>query len=231
MTRKTLLIAVLAALPALAQTTTNRLRSIVAYGEATVSVRPDMARVNVGVVTTDKSATDAAAKNADAAAAVIAALRQAIGQNADVRTISYNVSPTYQYPQGGGQPILTGFQVTNVVQAVVNNTAQVGSLVDAAIGAGANRIDGITFGLRDDSTTRSQALRNAAQQARQKADTIAAGLGVRTGAVILAEEGYQVVPVATNTRTGVAATAATTPVEPGNIDVKATVTLQLEIAQ
>jgi uncharacterized protein YggE len=230
MTRKTLLIAMLAALPALSQTTTARVRSIVAYGEGTVSVRPDMAKVNVGVITADKSATDAAGKNAEQATAVINAVKQVLGSNAEVRTISYNVGPTYTYAPGGGAPTLTGFQVTNIVQATVPNTTQIGQVVDAAIQAGANRIDGISFGLKDDASARAQALRAAAQQARQKADTIAAGLSVRVGGVIMASEGYQYVPVAAE-RSGVNATSVATPVEAGTLDIRATVTLQLEISQ
>lgn len=229
MIRKLMFLAALAALPMLAQTAGRR-GYIAAYGEASVSVKPDMARVNLGVLTTATSATDAAAKNADQAAAVIAALRSVLGANAEIRTITYSVGPTYQYPPGGGQPVLTGFQVTNVVQVTVNDTALIGRVIDAGIQAGANRIDGISFGLKDEDPVRAQALRAAAQKARQKADNIAGGLGVRTGAVIAADEGYQTERVAPATeRASLAAT--TTPIETGSMTIRATVTLQLEVVQ
>jgi len=229
MIRKLMFLAALAALPMLAQTTARR-GYIAAYGEASVSVRPDMATVNLGVLTTAQSATDAAAKNADQAAAVIAALRTVLGAGAEIRTVNYSVGPTYQYPPGGGQPVLTGFQVTNIVQATINDTALIGRVIDAGITAGANRIDGISFGLKDEDPVRAQALRAAAQKARQKADSIAGGLGVRTGAVIAADEGYQSSRVATTTeRVGLA--AAATPIETGTMTVRATVTLQLEVVQ
>ncbi len=227
MIRKSLLLATLVALPVLAQTTPRR-GYVAAYGEASVSVRPDMARVNLGVLTQAQSATDAAARNAESAAAVIAAIRGVLGASAEVRTISYNVGPTYSY-QTGGQPTLTGFQVTNVVQAVINDTNLIGRVIDAGIQAGANRVDGIGFGLKEEEPVRAQALRTAAQKARQKAESIAAGLGVRLGSVIAADEGYQISRSTNLERSAAPAASTATPVESGTMDVRATVTLQLEV--
>jgi uncharacterized protein YggE len=75
----------LAFMPATAQTVR---RSVRATGEGSVSVRPDAARVSVAVVKQAATAADAASQNASAASAVLAAVRQLLGQNADVRTSS-----------------------------------------------------------------------------------------------------------------------------------------------
>ncbi|MBC7924695.1 MAG: SIMPL domain-containing protein [Bryobacteraceae bacterium] len=216
------------ALPAVAQTTARR-GYIAAYGEASISIRPDQARVNVGVLTQAPTATDAAAKNADQVASVIASLRSVLGAGADIRTINYSLGPTYQYASGGGQPMLTGFQANNVVQATIGDTTIIGRVIDAAIQGGATRVDGIQFGLKDEDPIRRDVLRNAAQKARQKADTIAAGLGVRTGAVIAADEGYQAQRVGGGDRSTAPGAAAVTPVETGTLEIRGTVTLQLEV--
>lgn len=220
--------ALLLATTAVAQTLPPRRAFVRAYGEASVSVRPDVARVSVGVLTQDRTASDAATKNAEQAAAVIAALRALLGPTAEIRTVSYTLGPVYHYPPGG-QAQLTGFNANNIVEAVIGDLSLIGRVIDAAIQAGANRVESLRLGLKDEDPVRAQALRLAGQKARAKAEAIAGGAGVRLGPVISAEEGYQVRPVGTTERVGVA--AATTPVEPGLLDVRATVTLEFEIAQ
>src|SRR4051794_27054595 len=151
--------------PISAQTTSSR-GVISAIGDATVAVRPDMARVSVGVVTQSANANDAASRNADAAAAVIAAVRSVLGPSSDVRTVNYSLAPNYQYAPSGGQPTLTGFSATNIVQATINDLGLIGRVIDAGIQAGANRVDSLQLGLKDEDTARAQALRAAAQKAR-----------------------------------------------------------------
>lgn len=184
----------------------------------------------MGVTTQDRTASEAATRNAEQAAAVIAALRGLLGATAEIRTISYSLGPVYQYPPGG-QAQLVGFNANNVVEATVTDLALIGRVIDAAIQAGANRVESLRMGLKDEDPTKAQALRLAGQKARAKAEAIAGGAGVRVGALISAEEGYQIRTVGPTDRVGIAAPAAPTPVEPGTLDVRATVTLEFEVAQ
>src|SRR5438094_309397 len=77
-----------------------------AIGEATVSVKPDEAKVQFSVVTQAATAQDAADRNASQVTAVLAALRSVLGPNADLKTLSYSLNPNYNNPPGGGQPML-----------------------------------------------------------------------------------------------------------------------------
>ena len=219
----------LMAMSAVGQTTVAPRRVVRAFGESSVSARPDVARIAAGVTTQAPTASEAASRNAEQSAAVIAALRSALGPNADIRTINYSLGPTYVYPPGGGQPQLTGFTANNIVEAVISDLSVIGRVIDTAISAGANRIESLRMGLKDEDTPRLQALRQAAQKARQKAEAIATGLNVRLGNVAGAQEGYSVTPL--NVPAERMATATTTPVEPGTVDVRATVTLDLEVLQ
>jgi uncharacterized protein len=226
--RQILIAASLAALPLVAQTTTQPRNHVRAIGEASVSVRPDMARVSLGVTTEATTAADAAARNADLAAAVIAALRNLLGPNAEIRTISYTLSPVYTYPPGGGQPTLRGFQASNIVEAVIGDLSIIGRVIDAAISAGANRVDSLRLGIKDEDPVKAQALRLAGQKARAKAEAIAQGVNVRLGNVLAAEESYVTVyPPAGRIDAGATPTAAT-PVETGTLEIRATVTLDIE---
>jgi uncharacterized protein YggE len=215
-------------LPASAQTVR---RSVRASGEGSVSIRPDAASVIVSVVKQAATAADAASQNATVAAAVIAAIRQVLGQSADVKTTSYTLNAVYTYPRDGSPAQVTGFVATNTIEAVATDPGIAGRLIDTAIGAGATRVDGVRLFLKDEETSRTQALRVAAQRARTKADSIALGLGVRLGQVLNAQEGTvsSIIPV-NRIDVGGAAATAPTPVETGTLEVRATVTVDIEIA-
>ena len=222
---------VLAAVPAPAQVAASTRRLIRAVGEGKASGKPDQAQVDFAIVTQAATAQDAAAQNANQTTAVLTQLRQLLGANADIKTLNYSLAPVYNYPRDGSPATLTGFNANNTVEATVGDLTLPGKIIDTAIQAGANRVDGLRFSLTDDQPLRSLALRSASLQARSHAEAIALGLGVRLGAVIAAAEGYSasIVPMG---RIALASSASSpTPVQPGNIDVTATVTLEIEIAQ
>jgi len=211
-----------------AQTTVQRRPLIRAAGEGVVSVRPDQAKVSFAVVTEAATAAEAAAANATQTTKLIEALRSVLGPNAEIRTASYSLSPKYVYPRDGGTPTLTGFTAQNTLDAVIGDLAKIGATIDAGIRGGANRVDSFQLMLKDDSAARAQALKAAGQKARADAEAIASGLGVRVGAVLSADEGYGIRPLAADVKT-FAATAAQTPVETGTLEVRATVTVEFEL--
>ena len=222
---------ILAVTPMLAQTTVLPRRLIRSVGQGTASGKPDQAQVDLAVVTQAATAQDAAAQNANQTTAVLNQLKQLLGANADIKTLNYSLSPVYVYPRDGSPATLTGFTANNTVEATVGDLNLAGKIIDTAIQAGANRVDGLRFSIKDDQPLRIQALRSASLQARSHADAIALGLGVRLGAVIAAAEGYSSGIVSADRVSLTAGAAAPTPVQPGSIDVTAAVTLELEISQ
>ena len=226
---KPLSLVILLAVPVLAQTTTTPRRGhIRAYGEATVAVKPDMAQLNVSIVTEAATAQEASESNATRSTAVFEKLRSVVGSAGEIRTLYYNVTPKYNYRDSVA--ILTGFTATNTVEVTVNDLNLTGRLIDTAVQAGANRIDSLRLMLKDEEPVRAQALRLAGQKARVKAEAIALGVGARVGPLISAEEGVSVSPIPYgDARTGAAAaTAATTPVVTGTLEVRATITVNYE---
>jgi uncharacterized protein YggE len=215
------------ALPALLLAQTAPMRRVVrAYGEGSVSLRPDYARVSVSVVTQARTAQEAAAENAARAQTVIDQLRSALGSGAEIRTASYSLTPNYSSPGPGQQPVLVGFTAINVVEVGIADVNATGRIIDTAISAGASRVDGLRLTIKDEEPPRAQALRLAGQKARARAEAIAAGLNVRLGQVLTAEEGVSYRPIPVDIRT---TAPTTTPVETGTLDVHATVTLEIEI--
>jgi uncharacterized protein YggE len=85
--------------------------------------------------------------------------------------------------------------------------------------------------LKDEQAARTQALREAALKARAKADALASALGLKIQRVLFVEESAQSAPIPIYARAAMEASVAQTPVEPGTIDVRATVTLTVEVTQ
>jgi uncharacterized protein YggE len=195
-------------------------------GNGTVSFQPDQVTVSVGVTTQAATAQEAGDTNATQTNAVLAALRSLIGNNGTIRTLGYSLSPIYRNNTGGVSTIV-GYTANNTVAATIANISMAGRLIDAAIQAGATNVQGLQFSLKDSNPARAQALREATLEAKRNAEAIAGGLGLRLGNVSVAEQGSTVTPV--NSR--VAGTAASTPIEPGNVDVSATVSLEIELIQ
>lgn len=219
---------------ALAQETSNvnSRPSIRVTGEATVKVSPDQAQIDIGVVTQAQNAQAAASQNAQKLDATIAALRKALGSDAEIKTISYSVSPNYRYPREGGQPTITGYTASNIVQVKINDLTKVGQVIDTATQTGANTINSLRFTLKDEQATRALALREAAMKARAKAEALASALNLKIQRVLHVEEGGQVsAPVYYAKAEMARAADVQTPIETGTIDVQATITLTVEVSQ
>jgi uncharacterized protein YggE len=211
-----------------AQPSQSAQRLIGASGQASISVKPDQAKVDIGVITRAATAQDAATQNAMQVDSVLAQLRTVLGSMADLKTIGYSLSPNYQYPQGA-PPVLTGYTASNTVEVTMNDLSLIGRTIDAASQAGANNVQGLRFALQDQEPSRQQALVLAAKQAKAHAQAIASGLGANLGAVVSAQEGGGVIlPVLAAATPGA---ATTTPIETGVIQIQATVAIQVELIQ
>jgi uncharacterized protein YggE len=217
-------------LPIAAQDVANKLPpSIQTSGEAVITAKPDRAQIDIGVVTQADNSQNAASKNATQLGAVLAQLKQLLGTGADVKTISYSLSPNYRYPTGGGEPTITGYTATNVVRVTLDDLTQVGKVIDTATGSGANRIQSLQFTLKNRETVEAQALTEAARNARKKADTLAAALGVNILRILSVSESSPIV-VPVRSVAYARAEATSTPIESGTIEVQATVSLSVEIS-
>jgi len=203
-----------------------------ATGEA--QTPPDRAWADFGVETEAATAGQAADQNARKMEAVIAALVRAGVSRENVRTSDFNVFPVHEpMREGMVEPRIRGYRASNVVTAQTDEVRRVGPLVDAALAAGANRIQGVRFGMRDPDRARDVALRDALRRARAEAAVLAEGMGVQLGRVLDVSTSIapqMPFPVAYRVQPQMAdASMASTPIEPGQQTVNATVTVIFEI--
>jgi len=173
------------------QGTEPQAKTLSLSGSGSASATADEATVTLGAQTEDMSASDAIGANADLMDAIIAAIKaQGITED-DIQTVSYNVYPRYDWTEGG--QVFRGYMVTNLVQVTISDLDKVGSVIDAAAEAGANRIDGVSFQLSDAEMEelKLNAYVAAIEDAEAKAEVIAETLGITiTGVQSVSESSY-----------------------------------------
>jgi len=145
-------------------------------GESTVEVAPNRVDINVAVVTEGTDVKTAQAQNAKMAEKLIAALNNAGIKQQSIITSGYNIQPNYDYA-GDGQPQLIGYRVVNEVKITVEDTGTAGSIIDTAVQNGANEVRGLSFYATGNNEQKIAALRQAVENARQKAEVLAGALG------------------------------------------------------
>lgn len=168
-------------------------RSITVQGQGTVSARPDLVTLSLGVQTTGATAMEAISLNSEQMSGVVAAIQGYGIADEDVQTSGINLYPVYEdrsLVQQGEQRQIVGYRATNSVIVTVHDIPIAGSLLDAAIIAGANQVSGLQFGLSDTEAIVTDALIAAVENARAKAQTIADTLGVKLGAALVVNEEY-----------------------------------------
>jgi uncharacterized protein YggE len=159
-------------------------------GTGRSNVVPDRFTFNVGVQTVANTVDDAVSQNNKRVAAVIAALKGAGAQDADLQTSNFNIYPQQDY-QEGRLPRILGYQVTNNVTVRSSKIADAGRLLGVAINAGVNTSSGINFEVADPARGRDQGLRTAFDDARAKAALLAQAAGRTLGRTIYISEGVQ----------------------------------------
>jgi hypothetical protein len=229
------LVVLFAASPALAQNP-NPEPMLSVQGNGEVRVTPDVALVRLGIAVQDETASQVQQEANRVASAVIdAVLGEGIAER-QVQTARLQLSPIYgrQEPGDNDTPRIVGYRASNTVTIRVEDLTRVGAVVDAALGAGANQLEGIGFGLDDDQAAREDALRAAVEEARSKAQVMAVALGVELDGILAINEGGIFIqePAMAMMESRMAVQAdMSTPVAAGEVTVRANVSIQYRIAQ
>ncbi|MDH5362647.1 MAG: SIMPL domain-containing protein [Aigarchaeota archaeon] len=189
-------------------------------GSGTWTTKPDQATINVGVVTQASTASEALSQNSVIMNEVIASLLAAGVPEDKIKTSGFSIYPIYSDYKEQQISQIVAYRVNNMVSATTENLEIVGELIDKAVAAGANEIHGVYFGLSEEGmkSIRNQAISKAVADAREKADLIASGLNVQIlGVLTVTEQGSYYPPIIY--RGAEFAQDASTPVQPGTLDV------------
>lgn len=207
---------------------------IVVTGFGTVSVNPDQAKISLGVLTIAPTAGEAQKENASRANRIMSALVAAGVPKDKITTENYSIWPEYSYPkpEENKAPSIVAYRVSNTILVTLDNITSVGKIVDTAVAAGANQVESIQFLKRETGEVQREALQKACQEARLKADAIAQSLGVQIAGVQSVQESSSVTPppiVYQGAKMAGGAGSAPTPIEPGELQVTASVSVVFRI--
>lgn len=211
------------------QPTQRTVPSIRVHGQATVTVAPDQAQLDISVITQAATAEAASDENASRANRLIQRLHAAL-PSASVKSISFSVNPNFRYPRAGGTPEIAGYTANNTVRLLLDNLSKLPAVINTAVQSGATSINRLDFTIKDEGPARARALAEAARQAQSGAEALAAALHLRLGTLLSVEEGQPIVisPPAEITFQKLQSTRLT-PISPGTINVHADVNLTYAI--
>ncbi|MDA1184747.1 MAG: SIMPL domain-containing protein [Acidobacteria bacterium] len=232
----TLLLALLGAATATgAQTPVGGPGVIVATGESIITVAPDQALAMVSVDTRDSRGPEARRLGAVAMTSMRAALA-ATGLAADaVQTAGFALHPEYDYTNDRQR--ITGFVVSNRLQVRIDDVMKVADVLDAVAGlplpsSSTVTIADLRFDLKDRAGVERQALRQAVQDSTERATAMALGAGQTLGRVLRIDEGRAPDAMRFGEQVMMARaadTAIATPISPSDMEIRAQVTLTVEI--
>lgn len=174
---------------------TDNVRRIAVNGSGQAFGTPDVAYIQLGVNTLDRDSAKAVADNTQAMNAVIEAVKASGVEDKDIQTVAYNMWVEQEYDKDGIPTGVTRLHIDNQVRITLREPANTGAVITAALEAGANTVNSISFGVLDTTALQKQAREAAIAQAKERAEQLAAGFGAKVGALRMVSE-YSSMPVA-----------------------------------
>lgn len=209
---------------------------ITVTGQGHVSVAPDMATESFTIATNADSAAAATSDNNSRYERFLTAIKALGVPASDIRTTGFNVSytppPQSQPPNLNGYQQRYGYFVNRSVEVTLHKLALVGKAVDAAVASGVTDVGSVNFSISDRRTQFQRALRDAVEDARIQAQSMASAAGLHLSRIKSMGQGYPSVvqPVMAADMYKMAAPAPVPPtnIQPSSVDVNATVTVTYE---
>jgi uncharacterized protein len=232
----TVIIAAAAVVPAAAQgtgapATLAERPVIVTMGEGIVKTTADRAWVSISAESRARSPREAQRANADAMTAVLGRLKGAGVQADAIRTSGYDLQPEFDFVNG--KQTLRDYVARNSLEVRADDVGKVGEILDLAVGSGATSVTGVRFDLKDRGAAEREALKRAVADARGRAEAAASGAGLAIDRVLRIEEQRGFVqeprPMMMKREAAMVADSAETPITPGELDVRAMVTMTSSI--
>lgn len=209
-------------------TTTN---TVSFSGEGKVVTKPDIAKVQLSIVTealTSKVAQDDNSKKSKAVTDYLQ--KQGLGEK-DIKTTGYSIYPQYKYPQYGGRPTITGYQVNQSMEVKVRDLDKASNILDGVVSAGANQVNGLSFEIDNPEALKTEARTKAIADAKKKASELQSQVGISLGKIVNFSENTGGYPIPTYYETkasGIDRGGPSLPAGENEITVNITLTYQIK---
>ncbi len=199
-------------------------------GRGQVSVVPDMATINLGVLNTADTANAAVSGMSDKIAAILVTLSAAGLADTDVQTSSLRVNPIQDYNNSTGRSRITGYSAQSTITVRVLDLDDLGQILDQALSDGANQLNGLQFDVANRAPHLDAARQLAVADAMSKASVFTQAAGASLGTLLsITEGGAQPGPIMMEMSS--MARDAGVPVAAGDISISASVSMTYAIEQ
>lgn len=212
---------------------TNKTDTFTVVGEGTISVKPDIAYVSVGIQKNASTVKQVQTQVNEVTNKIIAGVK-AIGIDAkNIQTENYSLNPNYDWSSGSQK--ITGYTANSQLKIKITDLDKINDVIDSATTNGANQVSNITLDVDNRDAAEETARKDAVAQANKKAETAAKIAGFKLGKIIgyyeSSDNSNLVRPVAYNLKGAGAATdqASSTNVQTGSEEVKITVNISYQI--
>ena len=220
------------------QNTNQGATGVSATGTGRAFGEPDVAVVSVGVNVQRETVEQARSDAAAAQEAVIESVKDNGVADDDIQTTGFSVYPQYDYSPARPEGQIIGYVVNNQVTIKIRDLDTTGRVIDDATVAGGNDavVQGVSFTIDDPTELREEARRQAVERAQQQAQQLADTAGVELGDLISISESTGGIPFVDTPATGgrgldAAVQVPETPLQPGQVEVNVSVSLQYVIQQ
>jgi len=153
-------------------------------GEGRIVAKPDIAKVSLSIVTDSPTSKIAQDENTKKSKVVTEYLKKQNIEDKDIKTTGYNIYPQYKYPQYGGQPTITGYQVNQSMEIRIRDLDKVSDVLDGVVSAGANQVSGLSFEIDKPESLKAEARKKAVEDAKKKASELENQIGIDLGKII-----------------------------------------------
>lgn len=202
-------------------------------GHASLNKPADQLHLSIAVVTEAETAEEALKANNQKMYAVFSVLDDQGLSKKEYSTGQFNVSPIYapypKNPPADWVQHIIGYRVNNTITVKSNKLGQAGGLIDVVTQAGANSIDQINFELKDARLYRQEAIQSATANAMEDARSLATAANIGLGRILQIQLDNASAPQPQFKSYAAANLEHSTPIEAGDVQVNAKVTIVYEI--
>lgn len=204
-------------------------------GQGTVTVEPDTATIQVGIVSEGSTAKEAQQKNNTDSQSVINTLKDLGIEEKNIKTAWYNINPQYDYSSSDRSQRLIGYQANHSLSVKITNLDLVSQVLDKVTEAGANNINNVQYTVENKQNALEQARKLAAQDAQNKAQKLGDVFNFRVGNLVgvqeysestISPQPYQRLE---NGIGGAVSDSAASSIQPGDVEITLTLNARFEI--
>jgi len=162
--------------------------TITVSGTGEVYAKPDLAITSFSVIKEAKTVAEALSSNTEKMNAVIQAMKDQGIEDKDLKTISFNISPRYEWDKSSsiyleGERKLVGYEVSQTLEVKIRELDKTADILQSGADAGSNQVGNLQFTIENSDELKAQAREVAIDEAKEKADVLAKQLDVRLAGV------------------------------------------------